>query len=943
MTDSAGGPLYQASVTVTDRGTGLTHAAQTTRDGRFALTLLAPSQYDIFVEQLGYRPRLLQAVPVYAGSNVDVVVSIVAVPPPVTTIDTVQYQGGAEPGGFALGGSPAPLDFADLLDDRRLLTSVAGLSSRSAPDLETEGLPGRLSGLVIDAVPRTAAQHPQISAAGLDGLAFPLAAFGQADMPVAAADVEWSGFAGGFVSGQSLRGARTLEPKLYADWTAEGPRGGFVLSGPVVKDTASFVAGVEAAQLDRTLPAPWPQDSLTSFLVARARDSAGTDLGAYLRSYKTRTQLVSGFARFDWQIAPAYALTVRASASSAKLTNPDLGPGLAPSLGSALQANDVSAEAWLTSRLSDQAGLELRVGVDGSTRDYRAPALAGTTVVDDGLSLGSDGALPGRFQRTDVHVGVTGHLATGAHQLKAGVALGFVTHDETYAAGTSGQFVFSGASEFARDSGVFTQTVGPLPVANFQMPQTALYLQDLWTPAPGLELLLGLRYDVEQWPKSDIILDQAWQTASGLSNDNIPTSRGQASPRFSFRWSAGAERQWSVRGSAGLYFSGADPAVMGELLTQSGAAQVRRGIGALGSWPVVPDSTVAAITGTTLTLLSPTFEPPRTGRVTLGIDRALGAGTSLDVSGTYRHTDFLPRRADLNLVTTSSATDQYGRPIYGTLVQEGSLLAASPGSNRRFSGFDVVSAVNGDGFSDYYGVTVTLQRTVLHGLNLLASYTFSRTTDNWLGARAGTPDAQLSPFPQGLNGADWAKGTSDFDVPHRVELGAELAFPGRMGVRIGLLYQYRSGYPFTPGFRDGVDANGDGSAGNDPAFVDNRVTGMDAVIAQWDCLRTQVGRFAARNSCRTSGVQNLNARLVVGLAQIASYPIELVVDALNIVQSNVGLVDQALYLVDGTRTLTTNAATGVVTVPLVANPNFGKLLVRQTGAQVLRAGIRLSY
>jgi len=939
--DSAGNALYQASVTVTDRATGLSHAAQTTRDGRFALTLLAPSQYDVHVEQLGFRPRLTQAVPVFAGTNVDVTVTLVAVPPPVITVDTVQYAGGAEPGGFSLAGTPAPMDFADLLGDQRLLTNVAGLSSRGGADLEMEGLPGRLAGLVIDAVPRTAAQHPQIASAGLDGLAFPLSAFGQSDVPGAPTDVEWSGFASGFVSGQSLRGARTIQPRVFADWSSEGPRGGLVLSGPVVRDTASFVAGVEAAQLDRTLPAPWQTDSLTTFLVTRARDSANTDLGGYLRSYKSRTQLVSGFARFDWQIAPAYSLAVRASAASASVTNPDLGPALAPSLGASLQTNDVSAEAWLTSRLSDQAGLEVRVGVDGSTRDYRAPALAGTTIVDDGLSFGADDALPGRFQRTDVHVGVTGHLATGAHELKAGVALGFVTHNVTYAAGTSGQFIFAGASQFAQDSGVFTQTVGPLPVASFQMPQTALYIQDVWTPTPGLDLLLGLRYDVEQWPKSDVILDQAWQTATGLANTSVPASHGQASPRFSFRWSAGTARQWSLRGSAGLYFSGADPAVMSEIVTQSGSTEARRGFGALGTWPTVPDSTVAAVTGPWLTLLSPNFESPRTGRVTLGIDRMLGAGTSLDVAGSYRHTDFLPRRVDLNLPTAPSATDQYGRPIYGTLVQDGSLLTAAPGSNRRFAGFDQVSAIDADGFSDYYGVTLSLQRTALSGLNLLASYTFSRTTDNWLGARGGGPDAQLSPFPGGLNGGDWADGRSDFDVPHRVELGAELAFAGRPGVRIGLLYQYRSGYPFTPGFRSGVDANGDGSAGNDPAFVDNKVSGMDALVSQWDCLRTQIGRFAARNSCRSSAVQSLNARLVVGLARVGSSPVELVVDGLNLVQSAVGIVDQALYLVDRTKTLSTSA--GVVTVPLVANPNFGKLLVRETGAQVLRAGIRVSY
>jgi hypothetical protein len=398
-----------------------------------------------------------------------------------------------------------------------------------------------------------------------------------------------------------------------------------------------------------------------------------------------------------------------------------------------------------------------------------------------------------------------------------------------------------------------------------------------------------------------------------------------------------------VHGDAGLFFGGADPAIMGELLTHAGAAESRRGLGILGSWPAVPDSTAAPVMGPALTLLARDFAPPRTGRVTVGFNRSLTGGISVDVSGTYRHTDFLPRRADLNLPLAPGARDQYGRTIYGTLVQDGSLLAAAPGSNRRFAGFDLVSAINADGFSDYWGVTVALERTLGRGLSLLASYTYSRTTDNWLGAGGGGPEAQLSPFADSLNGIDWAKGRSDFDVPHRLVLGAEVALPARPGVRLGLLYQYRSGYPFTPGFRDGVDANGDGSGSNDPAFVDNSVNGMDAVVARWDCLRSQIGRFVARNSCRAPGVQGLSARLAVGLPKVGDRRMELVLDALNVVHSDVGIVDRALFLVDRAGTLTQNPQTRVWTVPLVANPNFGKLLVRQTGATVWRVGLRLSY
>ena len=66
-------------------------------------------------------------------------------------------------------------------------------------------------------------------------------------------------------------------------------------------------------------------------------------------------------------------------------------------------------------------------------------------------------------------------------------------------------------------------------------------------------------------------------------------------------------------------------------------------------------------------------------------------------------------------------------------------------------------------------------------------------------------------------------------------------------------------------------------------------------------------------------------------------------DALNLVQSDVGIVDRALYLVDRTRAIATNTQTGAMTVPLVVNADFGKLLVRQTGATVWRVGLRMNY
>ena len=55
------------------------------------------------------------------------------------------------------------------------------------------------------------------------------------------------------------------------------------------------------------------------------------------------------------------------------------------------------------------------------------------------------------------------------------------------------------------------------------------------------------------------------------------------------------------------------------------------------------------------------------------------------------------------------------------------------------------------------------------------------------------------------------------------------------------------------------------------------------------------------------------------------------------------VVDRALYLVDGNAALVTDPGTGVVTVPLVANPNFGQPLARRATGRAIRVGVRLNY
>jgi hypothetical protein len=174
-------------------------------------------------------------------------------------------------------------------------------------------------------------------------------------------------------------------------------------------------------------------------------------------------------------------------------------------------------------------------------------------------------------------------------------------------------------------------------------------------------------------------------------------------------------------------------------------------------------------------------------------------------------------------------------------------------------------------------------------------------------------------------------------------VGAEFAFPTLPALRPALIYRYHSGAPFTPGFGMGMDANADGSFSNDPAFVDRTIPGTDALLAAWGCLGDQLGGFADRNSCRSAGVHSLDARLAFRLGAMGRYSGELILDGLNLLGGRDEYLDTGLYRVDPKGNITRNPATGQVSVPLVANPDFGKSLGNFQPGRTLRLGFRMSY
>ena len=965
-----GGGITGAQVIVTNQATGNRFGIRADRQGRFTLALVIPGTYSVSGEQAGFQPVRQNGVMVRPGEESVVMLTIERRPPPIQNVVDLPPRAGSQLSrGRSVGEEIGGLDlhFFDFSQDvtgvSRDFSSIAYPGDgRIGYGIAGGGLPPSYSRLYVDALEQNLIRHPGVPGEPTQAPLFSRNSLGTASALDNVFDAEWDGTPGSLLAATSRIGSSRLTFLPYltfsgsslggrsddnpADLSATSLQTGAVLTGSLVKDTAQFVLGFNYQSLEQPTANPWEQDStvfggtpvsLRETLPVIAADSFGADVSPFTSPTVRTWKGFNGFGRIDWRLSSTLAIFARVGLAKWKEEDALLGVSLVSGVGTSLDARDIGGALGVTSAWARSAN-EFRLGVRLSKREWGMTLTPTTQLVHEGAAFGANDAGPGDFEQRAFDINNTFQYTLSSHRFKVGVGASFEKWNENFAFGRQGIFRFGDLDGFGNGDGTFFQVVAPGGV-DVSTRNIEVFLQDLWTIRPDFQLQLGLRYDKQSLPEDQITLNSTWVQTSGLPYEINPADPNNFSPRVGFVWDVQDRGEWILRGGGGLYYGRMDPALFSEAALYDGTAVVRRGSGTFVSWPVAPDSTDAPVMGPRLTVFDEDYQDPRTAKWDLALSRSFGRRFALEVTGSYHHTDYLPRRTDLNLIPSSSGQTQEGRPIYGTLVKQGGLLSASPGSNRRFGGFDMVSGIVSSGFSDYYGLTAAIVRRVEQGLSFRAAYTYSRTTDNTALGRLGDPADQLTPFPEA--GDDWLEGKSDLDIPHRLSLFTAYRFPGSYGLEVGLRYRYRSGLPFTPGFRPGVDANGDGSGENDPAFLDNAITGTPELLADHDCLANQAGEFAERNSCREDRVHALDLRVGVKLPlKVMGSDLRFMIDAFNVVSSETGVVDRAVYLVDPSQPLT---VAGTVNVPLIANPGFGSLLVRRLEPRIVRLGLKVDY
>lgn len=963
-----GSGMAGAAVTIEIPSGGSFRELETRDDGMFTVPMMLPGRYDILVEIEGYQPVRHRGVIIAAGRTTTVSFTLEEKPPPITSVTEIDQPG------ITTGGLGRILTGADLLalEVRRDLTDL----SRNVSDvvqpfagwggfgLSAGGLPVRRSRLFVDGMPESLLRHPGVPRDPPSAPAFSVDGTEQAQLLGSTPDGEWRGVAGTVLSAQTRAGQNRFTFAPFASWSGSQIGGkpldnpgdssassfqvGATLRGALKPDTAHFFLRADYQSLEVPSAFPWEADtgryqgqavSLRSTIPIIGADVFGTPLESAVAPVVRTWKGGSVAGRVDWRLGQKSAFMLRGGFASWKESNSGLGWDAANDQGAALDARDVSMAMSLTTA-SGAYSNEARAGFWLSRREWTQTGGPETRLVGEGVRFGGNAALPGLFDTKSIGISDAIQWASGANAVKVGVSVDLTSYRQDYQFGSAGIFHFGDLDQFGDATATYFGSAVSARKDGFSAANVGLFLQDTYSLSSGLQLLVGVRWESQLLPKGEFTENQDWAAVSGLPVDSAFKDRRGIQPRIGFVLNPGNRGTWVFQGDLGLYSSGIEPSGYSEAITYSGGVDVRRGVGTFASWPDTPSEGSAPIAGKRMTLLTgdEKYRAPRTLKGQLGLTGSLGQGVLLQLAGSYHHTDFMLRRTDLNRAPGRTVATQEDRSVFGNLVQQGGLLTVVPRSSRRFADFDIVSALSPTGFSDHYELSASLQRQMARGLSVSASYTFSRTRDNLVGLLQVDPADQLSPFPEGVNGADWDAARSDLDVPHRVAALAEFRSGGRMPVTVVARGRWRSGLPFTPGFRPGVDVNGDLGGNNDPVSAAAVATaGSGALVS---CDGSAVGQFAARNSCREKGVGALDLRFSVGFPA-GRGRLALTLDALNLVSTTTGVIDHAAVLIDPTGSLT--ESNGVVTLPFLANPRFGTLSSRRTEPRLLRFGLRMEY
>ena len=386
--------------------------------------------------------------------------------------------------------------------------------------------------------------------------------------------------------------------------------------------------------------------------------------------------------------------------------------------------------------------------------------------------------------------------STGRHQFKIGADGSLVNFRFDNMGSPLGSWTFPRDVPYnAADPTTFpTQYTNSLPTyGETPIKVMGLFIQDDWSPTPGLTLNIGLRYDRQFGSYNENLADLLSRIQAKLGRDGafpIPvpfnsgdTNRGDRNnwgPRIGFAWDPSNDGKTSIRGGYGLFYDNVRTLLNGAEVTwpQSKAIVIAR--------PPFPDPFQGRSRESFISTAAPNintnandFESPYAHQFNLGLSRTLTRDLALTVDATMAIRKADRETVDLNLPNQTTKVKPYLQFARVTNAQ---------------STLD----------NTYNALLFKIEKRMSHNYQVLASYTFSKAKDEGFSSQVAN-----------TYGFTKVERYGAADRRHRFVFSGIVRLPA--GFQFSAIGDFRSSLSFSP--TTSVDLNGDGYTGDLPAGV----------------------------------------------------------------------------------------------------------------------------
>jgi hypothetical protein len=260
----------------------------------------------------------------------------------------------------------------------------------------------------------------------------------------------------------------------------------------------------------------------------------------------------------------------------------------------------------------------------------------------------------------------------------------------------------------------------------------------------------------------------------------------------------------------------------------------------------------------------PGFRPPIAQQASFGIERELGPGFSISLSGIYTHTQRLPVALDTNLLPApfSTVTLANGKtvsyrnwnggtpgnpapadPLGGTEFPGGLSPCANPAAcfvnplivqNNQYSS---------EAYALYEGGIVEVKKRFREHFTLFGNYTYSKGFDT-------STDYNTDYGPQDPTNLNLDRALSEFDQRHKLVIAGVLDSPWRgnvlSGFQLAPIFEAHSGHPFN--LLAGGEVNGNNHITNERPIGAPRDTGLGPDYIDFDMRLTWAHRLGEKSN-----------------------------------------------------------------------------------------------